>query len=46
MLWPLVGSATWKCGNIGVGSEKTMKNKYWKNRAWEARLKGSIFTKV
>lgn len=27
MLWPLVGSATWKCGNVGEGSEKTMKNK-------------------
>lgn len=27
MLWPLVGSTAWKCGNIGEGSEKTMKNK-------------------
>lgn len=43
VLWPLVASATWKCGNVGEGSEKTMKNESTVKTNAGSKIKGIYF---
>ena len=44
VLWPLVGSTTWKCGKVEEGSEETLKNKSTrKTKPERQRVEAFIF---